>query len=141
MTVNSNSLLDADLAVVMEMSFGASTNWYNIRLALELHCTILDGIEVDSAVPDTCLLKMLVEWLRSGKNRTWRFNAQFIVLKLGRSKRQVDYILSSSLSRFHHSTPGSKIRCRARFSKCTGAVADNYQNKTITYCLNVWTCK
>ena len=103
MTVNSNDLLDADLVVVMEMSFGA-TNWYNIRLALELHCTILDGIEVDSAVPDTCLLKMLVEWLRSGKNRTWRFNAQFIVLKLGRSKGQVDYILSSSLSRFHHST-------------------------------------
>ena len=76
MTANSNDLSDADLAVVMEMSFGASIKWYNIGLALGLHCTILDRIEADSVTADTCLRKMLVEWLHSGKNRTWRVLAE-----------------------------------------------------------------
>ena len=76
MTANSNDLSDADLADIMELSFGARTKWYNIGLGLGLHYTILDGIAADSVTADTCFRKMLVEWLHSGKIRTWRALAE-----------------------------------------------------------------
>ena len=70
MTTNDN-LSDADIADVMEMAHETSMKWYNIGLALGLHCSILEGIEASAATTEKYLCKMLVMWLRTGSNRSW----------------------------------------------------------------------
>ena len=70
MATNSN-LSDVDIADVMEMAREASTKWYNIGLALGLHCSLLEEIEASAATTQKCLCKMLVTWLRTGSNRSW----------------------------------------------------------------------
>ena len=67
MTTNSDNLSDSDIADVLEMAQEASTKWYNIGLALGLHCSILESV----ATTQKCLCKMLVMWLRTGSNRSW----------------------------------------------------------------------
>ena len=71
MTTNSDNLSDSDIADVLEMAREASTKWYNIGLALGLHCSLLEEIEASAAATQKCLLKMIVMWLRTGSNRSW----------------------------------------------------------------------
>ena len=49
MTTNSDNLSDSDIADVLEMAQEASTKWYNIGLALGLHCSVLEEIEASAA--------------------------------------------------------------------------------------------
>ena len=71
MTTNSDNLSDSDIADVLEMAQEASTKWYNIGLALGLHCSILERIEASAATTQKCLCKMLVTWLRTDSIRKW----------------------------------------------------------------------
>ena len=75
MTTNFDNLSDSDIADVLEMAQEASTKWYNIGLALGLHCSILERIEASAATTEKCLCKMLV-WLRTGNIRKWRVLAE-----------------------------------------------------------------
>ena len=70
MTTNSDNLSDSDIADVLEMAQETTTKWYNIGLALGLHCSILEEIEASAATTQKCLHKMLVMWLRTGSNRS-----------------------------------------------------------------------
>ena len=71
MITNSGSLSDSEIADVLETALEASTKWYNIGLALGLHCSILEEIEASVATTQKCLRKMLMKWLRTGSNRSW----------------------------------------------------------------------
>ena len=81
MTTNSDNLSDSDIADVLEMAQEASTKWYNIGLALGLHCSILEEIEASAAATQKCLLKGTVSRYIA-KNRTaamfWPKNADHV---------------------------------------------------------------
>ena len=70
MTTNSDNLSDS-IADVLEMAQEASTKWYNIGLALGLHCSVLEAIEASAVTTQKCLRKMIVMWLRTDSNRSW----------------------------------------------------------------------
>ena len=66
----------ADLALVVEMVFAAKAKWFSIGLALKIPNNELELIEDEKVDADRGLRKMLLVWLRTGSNKTWRVLAE-----------------------------------------------------------------
>ena len=61
-----------DLAEIKEDIWGARKKWYEIGLQLKLIATDLEVIEADYQSTDRRFSEMLLQWLKKGKNCTWR---------------------------------------------------------------------
>ena len=65
-----------DLKEVMEELVEAKNMWFEIGIQLDVPINTLDSIKHDERETSKCYSKMLQEWLRNGKSRSWEALAE-----------------------------------------------------------------
>ena len=65
-----------DLKEVMEELVEAKNMWFEIGIQLDVPINTLDSIKHDEWETSKCYCKMLQEWLRNGKSRSWEALAE-----------------------------------------------------------------
>ncbi len=73
-----NQLSESSLDLVYDYLSKASSDWYEIGICLGVPIGSLKAYKKDVDDVDTCLRKMLMEWLHEGHNRTWHFLAEVL---------------------------------------------------------------
>ena len=69
-------LSDADLVLVLVEVYTARAKWQNIGMVLKIPYDKIECIDGENVDADTGLRKMLLVWLRTGSEKTWRVLAE-----------------------------------------------------------------